>query len=229
MLRRLPVLIVLVAALAVPAAASGRVVELGAGATPVARPDCPLPQQCQVAVQVTGYQGHAGNRKNPFVVPHSGWIVAFSVSLGKPNARQLQFFRQSFGPAPQVRLSILRAGKRRKTRLDHRLMAQSRPFRVDPYFGSTPTFTLDRPLRVRPKYIVALTVPTWAPVFAPNLTRANWWRSARAKGQCQNVSQHAAQQTVGAVVKYGCTYFTARLLYTATYIPDPTRTDKKRR
>lgn len=228
-MKRLLVLATAAGALAVPAVASARVVELGSGATPAARPDCPQPEQCQVAVQVTGYQGRSGARKAPFVIPRAGSIVAFTVTLGKPNDRQLAFFRQNFGTTPEVRLSILRKGKRRKTRLDHRLMSQSKAYRVDRYFGSSPTFALDRPLRVQKNYIVALTVPTWAPVFAPNLTRTNWWRSARAKGDCQDVSQHAAQQTVGGVVKYGCTYFTARLLYTATYVPDPRRTDTTRR
>ena len=99
-------------------------------------------------------------------------------------------------------------------------MAQSPAFKVSQFFGSAPTFTLDKPLPVRAKYIVALTVPTWAPVFAVGLQRNQWWRSSRAKGKCDNVSQMAPLTKVDAMKVFGCTYFTARLYYTATYVPD---------
>jgi hypothetical protein len=96
-----------------------------------------------------------------------------------------------------------------------------RAWRVDRYLGSSPTFALGRPLVVRRGYIVALTVPTWAPAFAVGLPRSDWWRSSRRKNDCKNVSQMAAQQTLRSVKVYGCTYFTARVLYSATFVPDP--------
>jgi hypothetical protein len=70
-----------------------------------------------------------------------------------------------------------------------------------------------------------LTVPTWTPSLALGLGRGNWWRSSRRKGSCSNVSQRAQQQSVGGIRNYGCTYFTARLTYSVTYVPDPRRTD----
>jgi hypothetical protein len=207
-----------IAVLALPAGAQARVIELGSGA-PAATASCPT--NCQAIGRVTGYQGRAGAGVNPFVVPRSGKIVAFTVTLGRPDARQQQFFNDLYGGPPQVRLSILRRGRTRSTRLNHRLLAQSRAYRVDHYFGSSPTFALGRPLVVRRGHIVALTVPTWAPSFAVGLNRSNWWRSSRRKNACRNVSQRAAQQRLGSLRAYGCTYFTARVLYTATYIPDP--------
>jgi hypothetical protein len=208
----------LIALLALPAGAQANVIELGAGAPP-AKVSCP--NSCQAIGQVTGYQGRAGAGSNPFVVPTAGKIVAFTVTLGRPDARQQRFFNNLYGGPPKVRLSILRRGKRRSTRLNHRLMDQSRAFRVDRYLGSSPTFALGRPLVVRRGYIVALTAPTWAPAFAVGLPRSNWWRSSRRKTNCQNVSQRAAQETLRSVKVYGCTYFRARLLYSATFIPDP--------
>ena len=140
--------------------------------------------------------------------------------LGKPDANQVKFFNDLYGSDPQVQLSILRRGKKRGTTLDHRLMGQSPAFKVSEFFGSAPTFTLDKPLEVRAKYIVALTVPTWAPVFAVGLERSYWWRSSRAKGKCDNVSQMAPLTTLESKKVFACTYFTARLYYTATYVPD---------
>ena len=37
---------------------------------------------------------------------------------------------------------------------------------MDRYFGSSPTFVLDRPLAVKKTNWIAITVPTWAPMFA---------------------------------------------------------------
>ena len=66
-------------------------------------------------------------------------------------------------------------------------------------------------------------MPTWAPMFANNLTRSDWWRSSRAKGSCEpprSLRQYAMQELRDVSV-FGCTYHGARLLYTATYVPDP--------
>jgi hypothetical protein len=223
MRRTLPILVVL-ATLGLAPAASARVVELGADVDPAARPSCP--ENCQGLGYVTGYMGNSGKGSNPFLIRRAGKIVAFTVALGKPDANQVKFFTDLYGSPASLRLSILRKGKTRKARLTHRLLRQSEVYRVDQYFGSTPTFALDEPIKVDKGNIVALTVPTWAPAFAVGLPRNNWWRSSRRKGQCDNVSQRAAMQTIGGLRMFGCTYKEgARLMYTATYIPDPRPTD----
>jgi hypothetical protein len=223
MRRTLPILVVL-AALGLAPAASARVIELGGDVDPAARPSCP--ENCQGLGFVTGYMGNAGKGSNPMVVPRDGKLVAFTIGLGQPDAKQVKFFQDLYGGPPSARISILRKGKTRKTRLTHRLLRQSPVFRVDHYFGSTPTFAFDDPIKVSKGNIVALTVPTWAPAFAVGLPRNNWWRSSRRKGQCGNVSQRAAQESLGGLRVFGCTYREgARLMYTATYIPDPRPTD----
>jgi hypothetical protein len=227
-MRRTLLIIVALATLGLAPSASARVVELGADVDPAAQASCP--DSCQGLGFVTGFMGNSGKGSNPMRVAHTGKIVAFTVSLGKPNAEQFKFFEDLYGGPASLRLSILRQGKTRKTRLTYRLLRQSPVVRVDHYFGSTPTFALDAPLKVSPKNIVALTVPTWAPAFAVGLPKSNWWRSSRKKGQCGNVSQHADQETIGSIVTYGCTYHQgARLMYTATYIPDPRPTDEKKK
>jgi hypothetical protein len=216
------------AALALAAPAQARVVELGGDTDPAsAKASCP--ENCQAIGRVSGYMGRAGKAANPYQAPSDGNIVAFTVALGKPDASQVKFFTDLYGGPPQVRLSVLRKGKTRRTRLTHRLMRQTDMFRVDRYFGSSPSFVLDRPMKVSRGNIVALTVPTWAPAFAVDMPRSNWWRSSRARGKCDDVSQAAAQRTPGALRVYGCTYFRARLLYTATFVPDPRPTDRPAR
>jgi hypothetical protein len=215
------------AALAVPAGAQARVVELGADA-PAAKSHCPA-DPCATAFQVTAYQGRSGTLKNPFVIRRTGKIVAFSVTLGSLTPVQVQAFQSSFGEDAEVRLSILRRSTKRKTRGNHRLMAQSEAYRVNSFFGSTPTFALDEPLRVHKDYRVALTVVTWAPVLdTVDLPGTNWWRSSRPNDECGGgkvLSPPSVHDETGEIVSYGCTYFKSRLLYTATYIPDPRPTD----
>ncbi|MEX1141990.1 MAG: hypothetical protein WD993_02715 [Thermoleophilaceae bacterium] len=214
-------------ALALPAAADARVIELGAGAEPAGASNCP-DDPCVAAYQMTAYQGRSGSLKNPAVVRRPGYIVAFSVSLGELTPTQTTFFNGRFGDGPKVQLSILRRSKRKGKRGNHRLMSQSEVYDVAPFLGSRPTFALAKPLRVGKHFRVALTVPTWAPVLdTVDLDGGNWWRSSRQKGECgkdDELSPPSAQQKRTSIVDYGCTYFKSRLLYTATYIPDPRRT-----
>jgi hypothetical protein len=215
--KRYLLIAVTAAVLLAPAGASAKVVELGSK-IPAAQVSCPA--NCQAVGRVTGYQGRGGEVRNPFVIPRAGKIVAFTIRLGEPDENQKRFFEDLYGGPSQVRLSILRRGETRKTRSEHRLIAQSPAFRLDELFGTAPTFVLDKPIKVKKKNIVAITVPTWAPAFAVGLKRDHWWRSSRATRRCDNVSQRAQQLTLMSVKVFGCTYFTARLYYTATYIPD---------
>ena len=210
-----------VTVLALAAPASARIVELGATASAVTA-SCPT-DPCEAAVRVTGYQGRAaGGPKNPYYIRRDGTLVAFTVTLAAPTPEQVQFFNDNFGTPAQVRLSVLRRGTTRKTRLQHRLVQQSDLYRVDRYLGSTPTFVLDPPLRVREGNWIGITVPTWAPIFANNLTRSDWWRSSRPKNNCETPRslRQWSMQELRDISVFGCTYSGARLLYTVTYIPD---------
>jgi len=208
--------------------ASARVVELGALPGSTVKPSCPA-DPCEAAVRVTAIQRRqAGGRKNPYYIRRDGYIVAFTVQLAKPSDEQMAFFDDNFDTPPQVRLSVLRRGDKRKTRLNYRLLAQSDVYDVDKYLGSSPTFVLDQPMRVKKTNWIGITVPTWAPIFANNLTNADWWRSSRAKGRCEPPKSldQFAMQVLREVNVFGCTYHGARMMYTATYVPDPKPTVK---
>jgi hypothetical protein len=213
----------LAAALALPPTASARIVELGSQAD-AASLNCPgtTENPCVAAVRMTGYQGRAsGGPKNPYYIRRDGHLVAFTVTLAKPTAEEIEFFESNFGEPSYARISVLRRGDTRKTRLQHRLIAQSDRFRLDPYFGSKPTFVFDEPIPVKEGNWIALTIPTWAPLLATNLAQRNWWRSSRAKGSCEppRSLRQFALEDLREVVSFGCTYHGARLLYTATYVP----------
>jgi hypothetical protein len=214
---------VLAAALALPSSASARIIELG-GTADAAPLNCPGTAEnlCVAAVRMTGYQGRAsGGPKNPFYIRRDGHLIAFTVELSKPTAEEIAFFNGNFGTPSTARISVLRRGTTRKTRLDHRLINQSDRFELDPYFGSKPTFVFDRPIPVKKGNWIALTVPTWAPLLAKNLGTGNWWRASRPKGSCEtptNVRQFAMED-LREIAQFGCTYHGARLLYSVTYVP----------
>ena len=92
---------------------------------------------------------------------------------------------------------------------------------LNPYFGTTPIFALEHPLSVLQGQIVALTVPTWAPMFAFNVSEEDTWRGSRLEDHCaskEDIQGGHPQQGVGKVKTYGCFYSNARLLYTATLV-----------
>jgi hypothetical protein len=222
--------------LAVPAGAQAKVRELGAE-PPGAKVGCP--ESCQAITRTTGYQTSSGSIKNPYYVRRDGYIVAWTITLGEPSAEQISYFQDSaagslgLGP-PSARISIVRKGTRKKNRLMHRLLAASPIERLDRYYGSSPSFVLEEPLRVERGSIVALTVPSWAPAFAVGLGRDFAWFSSRHKtprpddsgSRCGDVSQDAAQEAIGGLRRYECRYRTARLLYSATFVPDPRPTTR---
>jgi hypothetical protein len=222
MKRILLLLSALTVVLALPGTATARYVELGSVAD-AANPSCPG-DPCEAAVRVTALQGRAaGGPKNPYYIRRNGYITAFTVNLSAPTAEQIAFFNDNFGSPAQVGLAVLRRGDDRRTRLNYRLAGQSELIEVDRYFGSSPTFVLDEPLRVRRTNWVGVTVPTWAPIFANNLSRRDWWRSSRAKNSCdppRSLRQFAITE-LRQVNVFGCTYHNARLMFTATYVPDP--------
>jgi hypothetical protein len=229
MKRSLLVIPLSIAALALPSAASARVVELGANSSEPAASNCPE-DPCLAIYRVTGYQGRSGQLGSPFVIRRAGYVVAFTLLLPELTQAQIDFFSDAFGGDPQARLAVLRKGRTRKRRLDHRLISQSSVFALDRYLGSSPTLVLDEPLRVRRGNIVALTVPTWLPALSTDPAGRNWWRSSRPRGRCgedTNPAPPSAQDEPRELIRYGCTYQDARLLYTVTYIPDnrPTTAD----
>jgi hypothetical protein len=88
--------------------------------------------------------------------------------------------------------------------------------------GTKPLYTLDDPIPIKEGDIVALTVPTWVPNFAVDLSNKNVWRASREKGACEDsndIKKGQPHQKVGKERAYGCTYRQARILYTANYVP----------
>ena len=201
---------------ALPAAPAGaRIIEIGRTAQ-AGRPSCPA-SPCQAVSRTTGYQAKVGATRGLMVAPADGKIVAWSITLGSPGRRQIRFFNQNYGGASRGGISILRPG----TKLFYRVTGQSPLQSLQPYFGTTVQFPLGRALNVRKGYVVALTVPSWAPALALGFGNDTSWRASRARSACGEPGTQSAQLDLKDLAQYRCLYRTARLTYTATLITTP--------
>jgi len=220
--RTLMVAVALAAALAAATPASAKVVEIG---RTDAAPACPA-APCLAVSRTTGYQIKVADERGSFVVPEDGKIVAWTIALGKPTTEQIAFFDKGLGGPASARLTILRAGKT----LFSRVVSQSPIQQLAPYFGQTVQFPLGRSLNVKKGYVIALTVPTWAPALTQLLTDHSSWRAARPKGKCNDTSTQTAQSALKQVAQYRCLY-KARLTYSATLVtrpvPNPAETGRR--
>jgi hypothetical protein len=185
---------------------------------------------CRVEGHITGFQTAAGGVAKPYVAPFEGKIVAWSITLSRPSTKasatttnEVGFFDEFLGKPAEARIGVLRAVKR--TSPPQYTLVRESPIQVlNPYFGGTAIFALERPLTVLQGQTVALTVPTWAPMFAFNVSATNTWRGSRLAKRCsskEDIKNGHPQQVVGKTKTYGCFYSSARLLYTATLVKKP--------
>jgi hypothetical protein len=210
----------LVLLLAVPGLATATITEVGVipPTTPETTPSCPA-SPCLAVSRTTGFQVKVATNTTLTSVPKAGSIVAWTVSLGKPNATQIKFFNANEGGAAEAGIAILAPQK--KPNLTYKLVATGPTVKLEKYFGKTAQFPLERSIPVKKGYIVALTVPTWAPALALGFGKDTSWRASREKKQCASTSSQSTQTSIGSSVQYYCLYQTARLTYSATLVSTP--------
>jgi hypothetical protein len=211
---------ILVLALALPAVAPATLAEVGVippTTSPETVPSCPA-SPCLAVSRTTGFQLKVAKNTTLMTVPRSGSIVAWTIMLGKPNATQIKFFNANEGGAAEAGIAILRA---QKPKLTWKLIASSPPVKLQPYFGKTAQFPLERTIAVKKGDVVAMTVPTWAPALALGFGKDTSWRASRARSQCASTSAQSTHTSVGSSVQYFCLYQTARLTYSATLVSTP--------
>jgi hypothetical protein len=186
---------------------------------------------CRVEGHVTGFQSIADGIARPYEAPYEGKIVAWSITLAKPSTTETEtttdevaFFDEFLGEPSEARIGILKPVE--GTNPPKYTLVRQSPLEVlNPFFGTTPIFALKHPLSILQGQVVALTVPTWAPMFAFNVSSENTWRGSRLPEHCsskEDIQDGNPQQGVGKTKTYGCYYSNARLLYTATLVKNPT-------
>ena len=185
---------------------------------------------CRVEGHVTGFQTTASGLPQPYEAPFDGKIVAWSITLARPSRSdgkettdEISFFNEFLGSPSKARLAVLRRieGSRPP---EYKLLRQSPLQILNPYFGHRVVFALDHPLTILRGQVAALTIPTWAPMFAFNVGEENTWRGSRKPGHCSSkadIQEGNPQQGTGKTKTYGCFYSSTRLLYTATLVKTP--------
>ena len=206
--------------LALPAVAPAKLTEVGViGVTnPVTVPSCPA-SPCLAVSRTTGFQVKVARVRNPMGVPREGRIVAWTITLGKPNSTQIKYFNANEGGVAEAAIAVLRP--QRKPNLTYKLVAQSPLLKLQPYFGKTAEFPLETTIAVKKGDEIALTVPTWAPALALGFGNDTSWRASRPRKQCTSTNTQTAHTQLNSSIQYYCLYQTARLTYSATLISTP--------
>ena len=160
-------------------------------------------------------------------IPKDGSLVAWTIGLGKPGKKQTTFFNDKLGGEAQAQLTVLNP----RSKLRSRAVGQGDPQKLTPFFGTTVQFPLAKSIPVKKGWVIALTVPTWAPALAVGLGADTSWRASRGKGTCEDTSTNTVQTQPNQLAQYYCLYKTARLAYSATLVttPAPRRPRRPRR
>jgi hypothetical protein len=205
--------------LSLPSGSLATLAEVGVipATTPPTTPSCPS-TPCLAVTRTTGFQVKVGTTRNLVTAPKAGSVVAWTITLGKPNATQVKFFNSNEGGTASAAIAILE--KQPRPNLTYKVIAQSPTVQLQGYFGKTAQFPLESTLKVKKGDIIALSVPTWAPALALGFTNETSWRASRPRSQCSSTSVQSVQ-SVGAGVQYYCLYRQARLDYSATLISTP--------
>jgi len=238
--RLTPLFALIAAALAglavlMPAAASAQTVQLGQTTTPLSAPACPKQSSlanCHIVLtRTTALQMMSDAVINPMRVNQQGWIVSFTVGLSrlvaKPSERAgiIKGLNSRYGGAPELAVSVLQP----EPGNTYKLVAQSGVYDLTPFLGQL----LQQPMSVPPRFssftalpvlrgdVVALTVPTWAPVLALDLPGSQFSYRQSRRANCNNpASAQTAQTHIGASATFGCYYAGTRLEYGATEVLD---------
>lgn len=243
-----------VAAVIVPAAASAQEIQVGVTASPLISPTCPagLPaNECTIVLtQVTAYETLRDGISDPTMIKKAGVISSFSVGLSGTStitAKDVAYLNKVHGGAAEVELTILRPTGTINNP-SYRVAAESPVFPIRNLLGQVVEFPLIAPLPVVRGEVVALTVPTWAPVLSFDLDTSKFsYSQSRTKmkvsattgttttgttttttgatktaSSCNtSASGNLAQFAIGQLSNYSCSYPGTRVEYSALEITTP--------
>jgi hypothetical protein len=218
-------------------AASAQIVELGKTASPIIAPACPKgagATNCDILLtRTTAIETVSDGDKYPTTVKNNGWIVAFTVGLSnlssnvKTEKGYLSSLNAHYGGPPELAITVLKPGPKKGPRNTYKVMAQSPTYHVTPFLGQVlqeplslpPSFSQFTALPVKAGEVIALTVPTWAPVLTYPLSPTKFaYRQSRTQNCTHPAGSETAQTTLGASQKYGCNYTGTRVEYSVTEV-----------
>jgi hypothetical protein len=218
-------------AVALPAAAAAQVVELGSTKTALVPPVCPpgvSAVNCTIVLnRTTAIETIRDGVLYPTTVKQAGYIVAWTVGLSRLSTNNksahtaIHYLDHTFGGNTEVGIDVLKPVGPASQR-NWQVVAASPIIHVQPWLGYVVQFPLTTALPVSPGDVIALTVPTWAPVLSFDLSASKFaYRQSRASGCFVPEPSSTAQLTVGQSARYLCSYTGTRVEYSATEITTP--------
>jgi hypothetical protein len=230
------------AAALLPAGASAQTIELGTTTSKLVAPTCPAtvkPADCTIILtQVTALETVRDGAAYPTTVTKPGVLVAFTVGLSRLSSNlttakaDVGYLNRTYGGTPRMAITVLKPVGRKRDR-NWQVVAQTPIFHIQPYLGQIVQFPLGpplaageppmaAPLEVEPGEVVALTVPTWAPVLSFGLNTKNFaYRQSRKTNCTSPATTQQAQLSLNAVASYQCDYTGTRVEYSVTEITSP--------
>jgi hypothetical protein len=206
------------------------IIELGSTTTPLAKPVCPATGACPIILtETTAVQILSDGTAYPTEAAHNGRIVAFTVSPGDVSTADINGtaatktkpaqpgLNATYGGASEAAITVLQPAPKHF----FKVVAESPLFQLQPYFGHLVQFVLTESLPIAKGDVISLTVPTWAPLLAVDLSKTQFtWRPSRASG-CLSYTVQSAQLTLGDNAQYRCFFNGTRVEYTATEVTSP--------
>jgi hypothetical protein len=230
-----------IGACVVPTVASAQEVNLGVTATPVTAPTCPTgvsQADCKIVLtQMTALETVRDGDNYPTTVKAPGELVSFTVGISAISSdpstvkTDVSGLDSAYGGPPQAAVTVLKPiGQHGNFRWE--VAAESSVVKLQSYLGKVVEFPLAQSLPVVPGEVIALTVPTWAPILTFELTPSKFaYRQSRSTN-CLNTSSTVPinpQLTIGEQTKYSCDYPGTRVEYSADEVLTPTATTNVRR
>ena len=180
--------------------ANADVLEIGANPfAPLVAPTCPVgvsAANCTIILtQVTAMETLRAGVSYPTTVKKPGYIVAVTLGLSRLNtdpkqaASAVSFLNTSYGGAPAAAVTVLKPVHNPRLR-DWKVAAESSPIKLQPYLGEVAQFPLSTPLKVKPPEVIAITVPTWAPILTFDLSSKQYAYRQSRTGELQPTPEH---------------------------------------
>ena len=224
----------------VPGLASAQEIQVGSTTTALSAPTCPqeatvteTETDCAIVLtKTTAYETLSDSVADPTLITAPGVIDAFSLGIsglviqGATLSSELTTLNDNWGGAPTAQLTVLRAvasnGGARWA-----VAAQSPVMPLQSYLGGVVEFPLIAPILVVKGEVLAITVPTWAPILTFGLSTSDFsytqshtqiltGTGTARKSSCETTATSTlAQLTLGDEAQYTCGFQGTRVEYTA--------------
>ncbi len=153
----------------------------------------------------------------------SRWVSRSSPATAPPPRARSKDLDATYGGVPQASIAVLKQTSKKLRK--YKVVAQSPTAHLIPYLGQVVQFPLTKPLPVKKGEVIALSVPTWAPVLSINLPSKSFAYRQGRTGKCSSPSPTPpAALRLNRSAEFNCDYPGTRVEYTATEITTPTAT-----